>query len=668
MIMRKKVLNISASFALLASVVAGLASCNNWLDVVPDDGIPEVETAFNLRATAIRYLATCYSYMPMDGLPAYDSGMMTGDELWDLEGRIVSNTSARVSSVMSNIAKGRMSASSVYGNDFSSMYEGIRCCDILVDHVFDVPDMTREEKEQWVAEAKFLKAFYHFNLVRKWGPVPVIKKSLPIDSDVETVRVYRDNIDTCFNYILRLLEEAEPFLPATNASIDEYGRINQKICAALRARVATYAASPLFNGNPDQAALIDNRGNALFPEKSAPEKLERWRYAMDACKHAITVCEAEGVKLYDTSLISYPFTDSLRITLALRNSFNQRWAEDNGNPEIIWANTQMLSYPAGVSKANTLAFFFQRLCLPILIPGRTDMLGGYRFIGAPLKIAEQFYTNHGIPIQNDLAWEGVNTMALRTGDAVHNYYIEEGYTTIQLNFDREPRFYASLGFDGGTWLGQLSNYNRKLDPENVYFVSCRQGGQQGKTSAETGPVTGYFPKKLFNYQSTWTGDTSPSMYLYAWPMIRLSDLYLLYAECINEVEGPNGANSVELYKYLNAVRSRAAIPDVKTSWDNFSNNPGYYNSQSGMRDIIHRERLNELTFESQRYWDLRRWKEASAEYSKGIYGFHIIGSSPEDYYVRTFISEQPFGLKNYFWPIATSYIEVNPNMVQNLGW
>ena len=87
-----------------------------------------------------------------------------------------------------------------------------------------------------------------------------------------------------------------------------------------------------------------------------------------------------------------------------------------------------------------------------------------------------------------------------------------------------------------------------------------------------------------------------------------------------------------------------------------------------MRDIIHRERLIELCFESQRYWDIRRWKEAALEYQKAIYGFTVIGSIPEDYYVRKLVATQTFGLKDYFWPIYTYYLERNPNLVQNLGW
>ena len=121
-------------------------SCNKFLDVVPNDGIPTVDMAFNLRSTAIRYLATCYAYMPLDGAPAGDCAFLTGDELWDLVGRVVSNTAARVPNTYFQIARGYQSASNVYANDWASMYRGIRCCDILYANIDRVPDMTLSER------------------------------------------------------------------------------------------------------------------------------------------------------------------------------------------------------------------------------------------------------------------------------------------------------------------------------------------------------------------------------------------------------------------------------------------------------------------------------------------------------------------------------------------
>ena len=636
--MRKILIKSSLVLAVALSLF-GVNSCNKYLNVVPDDGIATLDMAFNLRASAIRYLATCYSYMPIEGNVANDPAMLTGDELWDLVGRVVSNTSARVPNTYFNIARGFQSASRVYANDWADMYQGIRCCDILVENIDNVPDMTDMEKEQWKAEATFLKAYYHFNLVRKWGPVPIIRESLPIDSDVETVRVYRDNIDDCFDYILELLDQAEPNLPLMPESSDMYGRITKAICKALKAKVAVYAASPLFNGNEEEASLVDNRGVQLFPDKDDDQKLERWRYALTACKEAIEVCEQANMRLYDDSNISYRVTDSLKRTLTLRNAFNQRQTAQDPI-EVVWPNTQISS------TGSTTAF--QMWTMPNMT-GNSHTTGGYRFIGVPLKIVDQFYTKNGLPINNDLEWQGVNSQEITSSPSDHSYY------------------YSYLGFDGGIWYGEISNFN-DVQPSDLPHIECRNGGPQGKSGSEVGPVTGYFAKKLYPQQCNFTGTNTFVSYWFPWPVIRLTDLYLLYAEALNEAEGPNGAHRDELFRYLDAVRERAGIPDVKDSWDNYSNNPGYYDTQYGMRSIIHRERLIELTFESQRFWDIRRWKEAPAEYQKGIYGYTVTGSSPEDYYVRKLIASQTFGLKDYFWPIYNYYLERNPNLVQNLGW
>jgi hypothetical protein len=652
-----KNMNVLKCFALAAVVLSTTVSCNKYLDVVPDDGVARIDMAFNLRSSAIRYLGTCYSYMPVDGNVIHDSAMLTGDELWDLVGRIVSNTNARVPNGYFQIARGFQSASNVRANDWADMYKGIRCCDILVENIDRVPDMTLQEKMQWKAEATFLKAYYHFHLVRKWGPVPIIRESLPIDSDMEAVRMYRDNIDDCFDYIISLLDQAMENLPVTVQSNDELGRITRPICAALKARVAVYAASPLFNGNEEEATLVDDRGIQLFPSKTEEEKLERWKYAVTACQEAIAAAQQANFQLFDRTTIASNFRmcDSLLTDMTLRCAFNLRW-----NQELIWGNTQRDVNNYGSIQA------FQQWTMPNMSE-YSHSTGGYRFVGVPMKIVDQFYTNHGLPIENDLSWSGVNTQALRRVTSEYNYYLEEGYTTVAQNFDREPRFYAFLGFDGGKWLGQISNYN-DLQPSDIPFIDCRNGGAQGKSGGEVGPVTGYFAKKLYPFQCMFTGQNSFSSYWFPWPTMRLTDLYLLYAEAINEAEGPNGPHRDDLFACLDAIRSRAGIPDVKTAWDTYSNNPGYYNSQYGMRAIIHRERLIELCFESQRFWDIRRWKEAPQEYSKGIYGYTVTGSSPEDYYVKNLVATQTFGLKDYFWPIYTSYIYKNPNLVQNLGW
>ena len=154
--MKKLFKNITISLLVVASLPM-VNGCNSFLDVVPDDGLASIETAFNLRSTAIRYLATCYSYMTKDGQAGYDSGMLTGDDLWDLDSRVTSYMYDK-NKASFPIAKGLQSAAICYNSDWKSMYEGIRCCDILVENIDRVPDMTEDEKAQWKAEASFLKA------------------------------------------------------------------------------------------------------------------------------------------------------------------------------------------------------------------------------------------------------------------------------------------------------------------------------------------------------------------------------------------------------------------------------------------------------------------------------------------------------------------------------
>ena len=127
--MRNIYTKVSACLAAVA-LLLGAAGCNKYLNVVPDDGVATMESAFNLRTTAIRYLSTCYAYMTNDGDVASDPGILSGDELWDLISRNVSNQTSRVPRTMFQIARGLNSAQNVYGNDWANMYKGIRCCDI----------------------------------------------------------------------------------------------------------------------------------------------------------------------------------------------------------------------------------------------------------------------------------------------------------------------------------------------------------------------------------------------------------------------------------------------------------------------------------------------------------------------------------------------------------
>src|SRR5690606_33817666 len=118
------------------------------------------------------------------------------------------------------------------------------------------------------------------------------KENLPIDADIETVKVPRNTLDECFDYVVQLLDEANPDLPPSITSEStELGRITQAINLSVKAYVLATAASPLFNGNPDYATFVDKSGKHLFPTTYDPEK---WVKARDAAKEAIDAFDVAG--------------------------------------------------------------------------------------------------------------------------------------------------------------------------------------------------------------------------------------------------------------------------------------------------------------------------------------------------------------------------------------
>ncbi len=141
-------------------------------------------------------------------------------------------------------------------------------------------------------------------------------------------------------------------------------------------------------------------------------------------------------------------------------------------------------------------------------------------------------------------------------------------------------------------------------------------------------------------------------------------MYLLYAEALNEVKD---APDADVYQYIDLIRERAGLKGVVESWQAHSSNPGQPASKSGMREIIHRERMIELAFEGSRFWDLRRWKESEKYMNKPIQGWNISGRGNDFYKIAT-LYIPTFEFKDYFWPIKEDELLKNPNLVQNLGW
>lgn len=626
-------------YYLVIAIMALLPTSCNYLDIVPDN-VATIDNAFTMRTTAEKYLFTCYRYMPSQA-SLYDNPAWTaGDEFW------FPYPSIGISAAGWNIARGSQNASNPYVNYWdgvSKLFVGIRDCNIFIENIDKVNDLDIQEKARWVAEVKFLKAYYHFWLLRMYGPIPLIRENLPISASVDEVKVYREPVDDGFDYVVQLLDEAIPDLPdKIDFEVTELGRITKPIALAVKAKVLVTAASPLFNGNTDFTGFNDNRGVSLF---NTSYNKERWSLAVDACKAAIEFCDSVGFSLYNfkPALGSNSLSDETITQMSIRNSVCDKW-----NSEIIWGNP------------NSSTVTLQRNATPYgLNPtfiAHESVLGN---LGVTIKIAELFYSKNGIPITEDKTWDYNNRFQLRSVGQDEKFHLQTGYTTATLNCDREPRFYADLAFDGGIWFG-----NGRLDDNDQWVIRSKAGQIQVRISLNRNCITGYWPKKLVHFENIIGASNSYTVQNYAWPVMRLADLYLLYAEALNEANGP----SEEVYHWINLVRQRAGLKSVEESWSQFSKSPEKYTTVDGLREIIQQERLIELAFEGHRFWDLRRWKKAHAEMNKPITAWNVEQSDPNLYYRELTLYKPTFLVRDYFWPIREDNILVNPNLVQNLGW
>ncbi|MEA4917206.1 RagB/SusD family nutrient uptake outer membrane protein [Proteiniphilum sp.] len=637
---------INKIYILVIILFASIVSCD-FLDVVPDN-IATIDYAFRNRTEAEKYLYTCYSGRPNIGSIDGDPAMNGCDETWQ---RYIQLEGGWPTFLNSKIARGEQNADNPLYDWFGIRWKDIRRCNIFLENIDKVHDMTEYEKARWIAEVKFLKAYYHYVLFKLYGPIPIMDVNIPVSASVEEVQVYREPVDQVVNYITDLMLEAAADLPDASEIIEgtEAGRVDKLIALTMRAEVLLFAASPLFNGNTDYINVMDSRGVQLFPQEYNENK---WKLAADACKEAIDACHAEGKALYDeVASETMNQNEIFQLQTTYRQAICDRW-----NKELIWGNTK-----------NDHRYLAQ-YTTPRIVRLNADMLNHCMSEIAPtLKMVDKYYSSNGVPIEEDKDWQNSGWYQDRykvrdipsTGE--EKYYVKEGEKTVYLHYNREPRFYASIGFDKGIYYGS-GYYNF---PSNVKYCDFLNKGHSGYQGGSGYSISGYAIKKLHHFKNVQQYSLTSTPEYFPFPILRLADLYLMYAEALNEAEGP----SEDVYYYLDLVRERAGLEGVRESWQKYSSNPGKPDTKDGLRKIIQQERTIELAFEGKRFWDIRRWKQISV-LNESVQGWNIMGETSEDFYNITTLSRDKldFTVKDYLWPIKESDLLVNKNLVQNYGW
>ena len=623
-------------------LLAVMCSCSEYLDIVPDNA-RTIDLVFNSRDGAESFLFTCYNSLPNDGDPRSTPGLAAGDEIW-LYPKEENLRTFFGSTWAYDLDHGYQNSNSpimdywLGRNAGKNLYKAIRDCNIFLEKVDLALDLKDDEKSKWIAEVKCLKAYYHYYLLRMYGPVPIIKTNLPTYSDPELLRLEREPVSKVVEYIVELLDEAIADLPLViENELEELGRFTKPIAYSIKAKTLILAASPIFN----RAGIFDElKSSTGMPLVDNTDNVEKWKTAKKAVEKAISVCHEAGNSLYRFKDFRN-ITDSTRQKMDSRGSVTDPW-----NSELVWG----LPFHTG---------HLQEICQARFEP-KDDGNHSVKNLMAPtLRMAELFYSEHGVPINQDKEWDFANRFEIESAGPEDRYYIREGYQTVKLHFDREPRFYASIGFDGGIWYG-----HGKFDDNKAYHIDTKAKQPAGKKSSEKYSITGYLVKKLVNYENVIGKEKGYTSQFYPFPAIRLADLYLLHAETANE----SGDAPDVVFKYLDQVRERAGLLGVKDAWTKYSKNPVQPETLEGRREIIKQERMIELAFEGQRYWDLRRWLDVEKYITKPIRGWNITEESTGSFYKVNQIYKMSFNRRDYLWPIKISELLNNDMLIQNPLW
>jgi hypothetical protein len=673
----KKIQNfLKISIAALWCAGGWGLSCS-FLDVVPDNTIT-LDDIFTYREDATAGLGKCYSYLPNND-NATGSQWVIGDEFIEND---QSTWGGDVAIAGRRIMHSQMSSSNIYCNTWGTYYKAIMACNLFFENVYKIRDIEEMERQEWIGQVTFLKAYYHWLLMLQYGPITIADRLIPAGYDGPDLYPYREKIETCFDYILGLMNQAIPLLTDRRQS-GEYGLLDQMAAYAIIARIMVYRACPFYSDNMIiMGDFFDPRdGKPYFPiDLTADEKKLRWKEAVDAVEKAVSFAEEHSRKLYVFTKETYSFDlldmiengENLQTFMDLRMRIVDPW-----NSEIIWGQ--------GVGGS------FQSYCgvvLPVGYEGITEVVGAgsYQKLSTTLKVAERFYTKNGLPIEDDISWQDVSIRAItETPGSEDEAYtplrgiLQPGHPVVYGFLNREPRFYADLFFSGS----YLREHKLRLP---VDMLPGTVGGY--KKERPTNYLFGGIGIKKYIHPSTTSAGRSAA---YPTPEIRLADLYLLKAEALNQYyDGP----TPEAFEAINKVRRRAGIPDVEKSWGDptlvKSQKLNSHLTKDGFHDIVMMERKNELAFEGHVFRDAWRYLRLRYElqfsptmiYSECFNVFAFIANTSDvtlEYTYENHFQVIPVGNPSYdpgeyrndrmyLWPLELDQLNKNRNIIQNPGW
>ncbi|HWJ90060.1 MAG TPA: RagB/SusD family nutrient uptake outer membrane protein [Flavisolibacter sp.] len=489
------------------------------------------------------------------------------------------------------------------GMNWSIVYKFIRAANIFFEKIDKVPFDNVADKNRLKGEVYFLRAYLYHNLVSMYGGVPIITKAYTLTDDFNAPR---ETFENSIKFISGQLDSAAALLPLVYAANDK-GRATKGAALALKSRVLLYAASDLYNTN---GAWAGNYAHKELIGYTGGDRNARWQAAKDAAKAVIDLgayalykpnpaTPEEATKNYGDIFLSKETSEDIFVRY-FTPKVDENW--DGYNPGLY----------------NT--------------PNGWHGWGSNTPIG---QMVDAYEMNTGVPF--DWSNPAMNTQPYK---------------------NRDPRFYASINYDGAVWRPRPKDV-AGIDPIGIvqtgYYEKPNGSLVPGLDTRNSpiedwnGTYTGYFMRKFIDptIDAQYTKQDLP------WRYIRYTEVLLNYAEACLGL-----GQEAEAKQYINMIRRRAKMPDITESGQ-------------ALIDRYRNERRIELAFEDHRYFDVRRWMLAPAAYAdaKGIsirYKIDAAGTviSGPVYSVIT-AQTRNWNPRFYFFPIKLDEMNRNNKLIQN---
>ncbi|NDV58038.1 RagB/SusD family nutrient uptake outer membrane protein [Bacteroides sp. 519] len=632
-------------------VLLGLSSCNDFFESVPGH-VSDMDDTFSNKNKTLAFLANVYSYVPTEDKERY---FWDGDNrggLWTgitIEGNYSWDWHQSNEFNLGNITSGSRLALHFYEN----YYKAIARASIFISNVDKCNELAtngRDERPQRKAEARALRAYYYFMLMRIHGPIPLLGEE-PIDMNTPLANMLkaRNTIDECVDYIVAELDEAYKDLP-TKATRSELGRVDKAFCKAYKAQVLLYAASPLFNGNPDMEKLKNADGTQLIPLTENPQK---WEKARDAYKAFLDEFVPQQFSLYykKTADGKTDYYDSYRTATAGQTFTDEAiFIRLHDHADRLYEITPCHKHVDNDAIKGGLGL------------STTQEMVDLHFTDKGLRIEDDpdYVEFEGVPGPEHYGWpEDYNDPVVPE----RTYFKQNDDKTLKQWAHREPRFYVNITFNGSTWVNDQTTWGKVTTELNF------NGNSGFNQCGWDTPYGGYGIRKM-------AADNCRSGRHYI-PLLRLAEIYLGYAETLSATNDFTSA-----MKYINMIRNRAGIAEYGTGTDeNGYTRIPYPATREEVDKRIRRERIIELAFEWNHYFDVRRWCVADMQngdgwiypsWHKGGEGGSVSGlnyrKDPPEFFEKAPFENRVFEKRYYLLPIADEEVRRNQLMVQNPGW